>query len=177
MARVRLYLKSLSGSPTFQFVRPGGTPDAIPALRLFTYVDLRTSVQLGSSLAAKAAHPDCVIDTGAHLSVIPEYVWSFFRPGTVTPLPFDPAMPQRHRSFFIGGGRYPYDLGELDLHLRDLDNHTMDVRIVAQLTRDNGTLTIPMILGLRGGAIDGRILRGAPDPAATFGQDWFLEDP
>lgn len=176
MARIRLYLRPLSGSSAFQFVRPGGTPDAIPALRLFTYVDLRTAVRLGRSLAAKAAHPDCVIDTGAHLSVIPEYVWSFFRPGIVTPLPFDPAMPQRHRSFFIGGGRYPYDLGELTLQLRDLDRRTMDVRI-AQLTRDGGTLTIPMILGLRGGAIDGRIFRSAPDPAAAFGQDWFLEDP
>jgi hypothetical protein len=34
-----------------------------------------------------------------------------------------------------------------------------------------------MVLGLRGRAIDGRVLRGAPDPAAPFGQDWFLEDP
>jgi hypothetical protein len=74
-------------------------------------------------------------------------------------------------------GDTPYGLGELTIRLTDLDHRTMDVRLVAQLTRDNGALTVPMALGLRGGAIDGRVLRSAPDPGAPFGQDWFLEDP
>ena len=52
----------------------------------------------------------------------------------------------------------------------------MDVRVVAQLTRDNGALTIPMTLGLRGGVIDGRRLRADPDPIVPFGQSWWLED-
>jgi hypothetical protein len=177
VARVRLYLKAATGSPIFRFARPGAAPDAIPALWLFVYVDLLTQVRPGSRLAARAAYPDCLIDTGCHLSVIPEYIWSHFHPGVVTPLPFDPAMPQRQRSFFFGGGRYPYELGELTVRLTDLDHRTMDVRLVAQLTRDNGALTVPMVLGLRGGALDGRVLRSAPDPGAPFGQDWFLEDP
>ena len=52
----------------------------------------------------------------------------------------------------------------------------MSLRIVAQLTRDGGALTIPMTLGLRGGVTDGHVLRAEPDPAAPFGHSWFLED-
>jgi hypothetical protein len=118
-----------------------------------------------------------VSSTPAPLAVIPERIWSHFYPGAVTPLPFDPTMPQMHRSVSLGGGNYPYELGELAIRLWDQNQRTMDLRIVAQLTRDNGALTTPMVLGLRGGAIDDRILRSAPDPAAPFGQDWFLEDP
>jgi hypothetical protein len=86
-------------------------------------------------------------------------------------------MPQNRQFVTIGGGRHPYDLGELTIRLRDLENNAMDLRIVAQLTRDGGTLTIPLILGLRGGVLDGRILHAEPDPTAPFGQMWFLEDP
>ncbi len=157
--------------------RPDGSRHLIPALRLWVYVDLMTQVQPGSDPALGAASPDCIIDTGSHLSIIPEYVWGQFKPGVVTPLPFDPAMPQPRRFVTVSGGRFPYVLGELTLPLRDLDRRTLDVRIVAQLTQDNGTLTMPMTLGLRGGAIDGRILRSEPDPAASFGQAWWLEDP
>lgn len=95
----------------------------------------------------------------------------------MTPLPFDANMPQPSRFVALGGGTYPYELGELSIRLRDRSRRTMDVRVVAQFTRDGGALTIPMVLGLRGGAIDGRVLRSAPDPGAGFGQDWFLEDP
>jgi hypothetical protein len=144
---------------------------------LFAYVDMAMHVRLGSRLAAQAAHPDCIVDTGAHLSVIPEYVWSYFKPGVVMPLPFDSSMPQRHRSTGFGGGRYAYELGELTIRLRDLDGNTMGLRIIAQLTRDGGVLTAPLVLGLRGGAIDGRLLRAEPDPAAPFGQEWSLADP
>lgn len=177
MARIRLYLKYARGSPDFSFARPDGSSHSIPALRLRTFADLLTQVRPGGRNAVEAASPDCIIDTGSHLSIIPQYVWGQFKPGVVTPLPFDPAMPLQRRSVTVGGGRFPYDLGELMIQLRDLDRRTMDVRIVAQLTRDGGTLTIPMTLGLRGGAIDGRRLRAEPDPAASFGQSWWLEDP
>lgn len=53
----------------------------------------------------------------------------------------------------------------------------MDVTVIAQLTRDGGRLTIPMVLGLCGGVLDGRILRGEPDTTATYGQAWVLEEP
>jgi hypothetical protein len=119
----------------------------------------------------------CVLDTGCHLSVIPEYIWRHFRPGAVTSLPFDSAMPLQHRSVSLGGGNYPYDLGELTVRLFDQDRRRLDARIIVQLTRDGGALTIPMTLGLRGGLLDGRILRAEPDAAAPFGQTWFLEDP
>jgi hypothetical protein len=141
------------------------------------FVNLGAHVRPGGRNAAGAALPECVIDTGAHLAVIPERIWSHFYPGAVTPLPFDPAMPSVHRFVSLGSGNYPYELGELTVRLWDQNQRTMDVRIVAQFTRDNGALTIPMVLGLRGGALDGRILRSVPDPTAPFGQDWFLEDP
>lgn len=177
VARVQLYLKYARGSPDFRFMRPAGRFDSIPALRLQTYVDLMAQVRPGNEASLPASAPDCVIDTGSHLSIIPQYVWGQFKPGVIAPLPFAPAMPQSRRSVTVGGGRYPYDLGELAIRLRDSAGRTLDVRIVAQLTRDGGALTIPMTLGLRGGAIDGRVLRSDPDPAASFGQAWWLEDP
>lgn len=177
MARVQLYLRYAPASPDFLFSRPSGMSDSIPALRLRVYVNLLSQVRPGGEFAAEAVSPDCIIDTGSHLSILPEYVWGQLKPGVVTPLPFDPRMPQQRRFVTVGGGRYPYDLGELTLPLRDLNNLTMDIRIVAQLTRDSGTLTMPMTLGLRGGAIDGRIIRSEPDSTASFGQAWWLEDP
>lgn len=177
MARVQLYLEYLNGNPDFLFIRPGGSVDSIPALRLRTYVDLLALVRPRENASLRAAAPDCIIDTGGCLCLLPEYVWKQFKPGVVTSLPFTLSMPHHRRSVTVGGGRYPYELGELTIRLHDLRRRTMDVRIVAQLTRDGGALTIPMVLGLRGGAIDGRVLRSAPDPAANFGQDWFLEDP
>lgn len=37
---------------------------------------------------------------GSHLSIIPQYVWRQFKPGVVTPLPFDPLS----RGAFGGSG-------------------------------------------------------------------------
>ena len=177
MARVRLYLMAADGYPVFRFVRPGGALDSIPALRLRALLDLRPHVRPGGPAAANAAYPECILDTGSPLAIIPESIWSHFHPGVVTPLPFDSATPARQRFVTVGGGRHPYDLGELGIRLTDHDHRTMDFRIVAQLTRDGGALAIPMTLGLRGGVIDGRILRAEPDPAAPVGQAWWLEDP
>ena len=176
MARVQLYLQPPRGAPVFRFSRPGGLRVSIPALWIFTCVDLMSHVRPGQDASA-AAFPECVVDTGCHLSAIPERVWGQFRPGAVTPLPFDPAMPQSLRFVSLAGGRWPYDLGELTIRIRDLVGGSMDVRVVAQLIRDNGNYKAPMILGLRGGVIDGRILRGEPDAAAPHGQAWTLEGP
>lgn len=85
-------------------------------------------------------------------------------------------MPRNQRSVTLGGGTFPYELGEVRLRLLDLAGGTMDVTVVAQLTRDGGKFMAPMILGLRGGAIDGRILRSQPDSSAPYGQAWLLED-
>ena len=177
MARVRLYLIPDHRNQAFRFVRPGGVRASIPVLRLRALVNLVPHVRPGGRDALHAGLPPCIIDTGSPLSIVPEYIWRHFYPGAVTPLPFDPAMPRAERFVSVGNGNYPYELGELTVRLWDQERRAMDVCIVAQLTRDGGALTIPMTLGLRGGAIDGRILRSEPDPAAPFGQAWWLEDP
>ena len=177
MARVRLYLMTARYNPVFRFVRPSGVREAIPALRLRAFVNLRAYVAPGSQDAANATYPECILDTGAHLATVPEYIWTHFRPGAVTYLPFDPAMPVAQRAVTVGGGRYPYDLAELDVPLVDHHRGGMTVRVVAKFTRDGGALTTPMVLGLSGGFLDGRILRAEPDLGEPFGQRWTLEDP
>jgi hypothetical protein len=97
------------------------------------------------------AFPDCALDTGSHLTTIPSCVWQQLRPGVITPLPFDPAMPQHRRTLVIGGSRFPDEWGELTLPLED---------------KTGGRLNIPITLGLSGGCLDGRALRAEPDPAA-----------
>ena len=176
MARVQLYLSHPKGNPEFRFLRPGGVRDSIPALWVFAYVELKHYVRPGPN-ATSAAYPECIIDTGAHLTIVPERVWGQFKPGAVTPLPFDPAMPQSQRVITVGGGTWPYDLVELTIRLLDRQRGALNATVVAQLTRDGGKLTVPVVLGLRGGVIDGRILRAEPDLAAPFGQSWLLEDP
>jgi hypothetical protein len=172
-----LYLLPDLGNQVFHFLRPGGVPGSIPALRLRAYVRLVSLIGSTGEDSLRAGLPQCIIDTGAPLSIIPEYIWSHFRAGAATRLPFRPAMPLHHRFVSVGNGNYPYELGELPIRLWDQDQRTMDVRIIAKFTHDNGRLTLPMTLGLRGGAIDGRVLRSEPDPGASFGQAWWLEDP
>ncbi|MCI0703114.1 MAG: hypothetical protein L0241_18710 [Planctomycetia bacterium] len=176
MARVRLYLQPVTNNTIFRFIRPGGIREAIPALRLRAYAYLTPHVRPGDQ-AAKAAFPECIIDTGSHLTTIPEYIWGQFKPGAVTPLPFDPAMPQSQRVVALAGGTWDYDLGELTITLRDQAGRAMNLLVVAQLIRDSGRLNLPLVLGLRGGVLDGRILRAEPDATVPYGQVWLLEDP
>lgn len=77
----------------------------------------------------------------------------------------------------LPGGTFPYQLAEVPTRLQDRAGGIMDVTVIAQLTRDVGRLTIPMVLGLCSGVLDGRILRGEPDTTATYGQAWVLEEP
>lgn len=177
MARVRLELAFTSNNAFFRFVRPGGVRAALPSLHVRVRASLVPHVRPGGSEALRAGLPLCILDTGAPLSIVPEYIWAHFLPGAVTPLPFDSAMPFQHRSVTVGGGRFPFDLGELDIRLTDSHQRTVNLRVVAQFARDGGALTIPIVLGLSGGALDGRVLRSEPDPAAPFGQAWSLEDP
>jgi len=165
-----------SGNQVFRFIRPGGIPGSIPAIRLRAFVRLASLIDSTGEDALCAALPECIIDTGSPLSIIPEYIWSHFRTGSVTPLPFHSAMPLNHRFVSVGNGNYPYELAELPVQLWDQNRRTMDVRVVAQFTQDNGVLRMPMTIGLRGGVIDGRIIRSEPDQAAAFGQAWWLED-
>jgi hypothetical protein len=177
VARVRLYLMPDSGNQVFRFIRPGGVSGAIPAIRLRSFVRLVSLIGSTGEDALRAGLPQCIVDTGSLLSIIPEYIWIHFRAGAVTPLPFHPAMSHLHRFVSVGKGNYPYQLAEVPIRLWDQNQRTMDMRIVAQLTQDGGSLRMPMTLGLRGGVIDGRIIRSEPDSTVAFGQAWWLEDP
>jgi hypothetical protein len=157
VARVQVYLSHTPRPHEYRFVRPGGVGDSIPGLRLKVYVNLLQYI-IPSPGAGPFAFPDCVLDTGAFLTVIPQRLFQL-------------------RTLTIAGGAYPFDLGELNLPLEDKAGGRLAVRVVAKLTRDGGALNVPLTLGLRGGVLDGRVLRAEPDPAAAFGQAWVLEDP
>lgn len=142
MARVRLELIRVGRQPDFRFVRPGGVPDALPAFRDRVYVNLSADV-VQSWDSVQAAYPDCVLNTGAQLTIIPERSWRHLKHGVVTPLPFDPATPLHRRVLTVAGGRYPFDLGEITLRLQDRSGGRLDATVVAMFTRDGGTLNVP----------------------------------
>ena len=177
MARVRLYLWQNEPPYEYVFYRPDGSIDAIEALRLRAFVRFLGKVDVSTDAGKAAAFPDCLIDTGSHLTIIPEYIWRHFLPGVVTRLPFHPSMPAHHRRVVIAGGTFPYELGELVIPLRDQHGGGLDVTVVAKLTRDGGSLNIPLSLGLRGGFLDGHRLHADPDTATPHGQGWTLADP
>ena len=175
MARVRLYLDHPSPPVTYRFLRPGGT-DSIDGLRLFAYLDLRPLMPDPANRLAVGIQK-AVIDTGSHLSIFREDIWRCLDRRLVTWLPFDPATPPGMRLLTIAGGTFPYDLGEISAVLRDKDGNALPLTFVAKFTRDGGRLSIPTTVGLRGGVLDGRAIRGEPDPADRFGQGWWLADP
>ena len=80
------------------------------------------------------------------------------------------------RRLTIGGGIFPYDLGEIAIRLRDRWGGSRDVSVVAQFVRDGGTLQLPLLLGLRGGLLEGRTLKAEPDSNSPYGQSWILEE-
>ncbi|MBA4064993.1 MAG: hypothetical protein C0501_15030 [Isosphaera sp.] len=149
----------------------------VEGLRLRAYVRFQGLVDARTDGGKEAAYPECVVDTGSYLTIVPEKIWSYFLPGVVTPLPFHPSMPAHLRRLTIAGGTFDYDLGELVIPLRDRRGGALDVTVVAKFTRDGGRLNVPLTLGFRGGFLDGRVLRTEPDPAAPHGQRWTLEDP
>ena len=119
MARVRLYLWQAEQPHEYLFFRPDGSLGAIEGLRLRAFVRFLGRVDTRTDEGKTAAFPRCVVDTGAHLSVVPEKTWRYFLPGVVTPLPFHPSMPSWNRRLTIAGGTFPYDLGELVIPLVD----------------------------------------------------------
>jgi hypothetical protein len=177
VARVRLYLGPATPAHDYAFFRPDGSVGTIEGLRLRAYVEFLGMVDVSTKRGQRAAYPECVVDTGSFLTIVPEKLWRHFLPGVVTPLPFHPSVPAHLRRLTIAGGTFDYDLGELVIPLRDRRGGALDVIVVAKLTRDGGALNVPLTLGLRGGFLDGRVLRAEPDPAAPHGQAWTLEDP
>ena len=175
MPRVRLSLVQPGIDHTFRFIRPDGRVDAIDAVRLRATVDFSGSVLTGLP-STWPAYPDCVLDTGSHLTTVPERLHRYFKPGVVTWLPFDPSMRADLRRLTIGGGVFTYALGEIAIRLRDRWGGSLDVSVVAQFVRDGGTLQLPLLLGLRGGLLEGRTLKAEPDANSPYGQSWILEE-
>jgi hypothetical protein len=175
---VRFYLTPPDQNPhTYTFFRPDGSVGMVEGLRLKSFVRFLGRVDTSTKAGKKAAFPECVVDTGSFLTIIPEKIWRYFLPGVVARLPFHPSFPAHHRILTIAGGTFPYELGELTIPLRDQSGGALDVTAVAKLTHDRGSLNIPLMLGLRGGVLDGRRFHADPDPTATHGQLWALTDP
>lgn len=144
VSRVRLYLSPPYQQPhTYMFFRPDGTVGAIEGLRVKALVRFLGRVDTRTQDGREAAFPECVVDTGSFLTIVPERIWSYFLPRVVTRLPFHPSMPPRHRSVTIAGSTFPYELGELVIPLRDPVGGALDVTVVAKLTQDGGRLNIP----------------------------------
>src|SRR5438067_8633657 len=98
VSRVRLYLSPPQQQPhTYTFFRPDGTVGAIEGLRLKAFVRFLGRVDTSTQDGREAAFPECVVDTGSYLTLIPEKVWRYFLPGVVTRLRFHPSMPSRLR--------------------------------------------------------------------------------
>lgn len=163
MARVRLYLDQADPPHEYLFLRPDGSVGTIVGLRLWAYVRFLGRVDTRTADGRKAAFPDCIVDTGALLSVVPERIWRHFLPGVVTRLPFHPSMPQQYRRLIIAGGTFPYEIGELDIPLVDQEGGSLTVKVVAKFTQDGGALNIPLTLGLRGGFLEGGTLSVGPN--------------
>jgi hypothetical protein len=177
VARVRLYLWEADPRHEYRFIRPDGSLGVIEGLRLRAFVRFLGRVDIRTKDGWDAAFPDCIVDTGALLTIIPERIWRHFLPGVVTRLPFHPSMPQQHRRLTIAGGTFPYELGELAIPLMDQEGGALDVTVVAKFTQDGGRLNVPLTLGLRGGFLDGGTLSAGPDATAAHGQSWTLTNP
>jgi hypothetical protein len=170
---VKLYLEPADPPHVYTFTYPDQSVGTLPGLRLVAFTDLRQHITDRAHLPH--AIQKCVVDTGSLLSVVPSLIARRLDMRTVTRLPFHPSFPPRFRVLTMGGLSVPYELAELRARLRDKDGQVIDARFVAMFTRDNGALGRSLILGLRGGVIDGRTLRGEPDPVAPFGQGWQLD--
>lgn len=172
---LEIYLDPIHTKEVISGLRPDGSQIRIMPMRLITYANLLRSLR-PSPISGQVAISKCIVDTGAPLSIIPERIWRLFIPGLVTPLAFDPSMPPGYRSVTIGGGTFPYSLGEISLRLQDLQGTIMDVKLIAKLTIDGGRYPLPLTLGLRGGFFEGRWFIAEPDTNFTHGQKWTLAD-
>jgi hypothetical protein len=173
--RLKLYLTHPENPQIVWFRRPDGALDSLPALRLVAYANFMRHL-LPSIRARKYGITECAVDTGTHFSIVAEDLWQRFRPGFVTPLPFDALTPPALRTITVAGGTFPYTLGQLTFDLQDFELTALSVTVIAELARDGGRLPLPLILGLRGGFFDGRRLHAGPDPTSPFGQAWGIEN-
>lgn len=141
--------------------------------------------------------PDsAIIDTGAWISAIETDSWrEYDRQGLIEHLPFAHVPPN---PALIGGTASDYQLGRLWISLLDLQRPVPGgglvfdwlpaVPVIAQLLLNPACrLTVPLLLGLHLGVLDGRkltreVVPQQPSPLATdrgsqFSQQWHLETP
>lgn len=169
---MELYLEPADPPHVYTFTRPDSSLHSLPGLRLVAFADLRRRIT--NPIKRPHAIQKCIVDTGAFLSIIPYRVAQYLDMRTVTPLPFHSSVPAGLRTLIVAGVSVPYELGELDVRLRDKSGRSLDTRIVAKFTQDNGKLVIPLTLGLRGGFLEGRKLRAVPNATLPFGQSWEI---
>jgi hypothetical protein len=172
---LKLYLELPDPALTVWFQRPDGTRHSLPMLRLTSRANFMRCL-MPSLAAGRFGITTAILDTGAYYSVIAERLWRHFLPGFITPLPFDPQTPPALRTLTFGGVTFPYTLGQLSFDLQDFDLTTLNVTLTAKLAQDGGRLALPLVLGLRGGFLDGRKVHAEPDPSAAFGQAWNVEN-
>ncbi len=124
---LKLYLQHLGPPQVVWFRQPDGSLDSLPMLRLIAFANFLRSLKREAGFD-RYLITKCVIDTGAHSSIVAEDLWRRFRPGFVTPLPFDAQTPPQLRVITIAGGTFPYELGELTIQLEDQDHTTLPSR-------------------------------------------------
>ncbi len=90
MARVRLYLGTAKPLHDYVFSRPDGSVGTVEGLRLRAYVRFQDLVDTTSEEGRDAAYPECVVDTGSFLTIVPEKIWQYFLPGRRHPAPVPP---------------------------------------------------------------------------------------
>lgn len=172
---MKLYLDQTDPRHVYSFLYPDQSVGTLPGLRLVAFADLRQHIT--NPALRRHAIQKCVVDTGAYLSIVPSGVARCLDMRTVTRLPFHPSVPPGLRVLVVAGISVSYELAELGMRLRDRDGQFLDIRLVAKFTQDGGRLPDTIVLGLRGGFLEGRTLRANPDPAVPHGQAWLLEQP
>lgn len=173
---MKLYLRETEPGLTVWVREPNGARRELPALRLVTFANLLRALRPGPA-AARYAMPTALVDTGAYCSLVGERLWSLFRPGFATPLPFDPQTPAHLRTVTIAGGTYPFTLAEVRFDLQDLDLNVLPVVLIAKFVHDGGRLPLALVLGLRGGLLEERTSTAVADPGAPHGQSWAVSAP
>lgn len=142
MSRLRLYLDPLPAPVVHRFVRADGSVGAVPALRLIAFANMMPFLARGAD-AARFAVVKALVDTGAHMAIVSERLTRALRPGVVIPLPFAPGKPAADKTLSVAGGTYPFDLGEMWLHLEDQSGGRLDIRVVAKFTRGRRAAHVP----------------------------------
>jgi hypothetical protein len=119
---------------------------------------LRAIVRFGNRLGNPLV--DCIVDTGAYLTAIPEDVWSPIAQQIVwlNPEPAKELPRWLSRISGIGGGGYPCKPGLIDIEIVGLNLHSLSARPVIALFVQDAGLMKDVLLGLGGFAFSGRHL-------------------